>query len=214
MSTTAQLVGRVRIKAGQSSVQGVTQEVIVAHLNRAQEFLIWNLPVGAMPEVCETATGSLVASRATLPSDLVFERSVRVGNPLVKCLPQPVSMLDELVHNPWKAPSATQPYYFIWMNADDDSVKVHIELGAPTSTAAYEIRYVKMPADLAMSASDPVWSERFCDLLVLFATMRLREAERNFPERNRLWGQLEERVAVLRSRYQPKQRSEGTPSYM
>jgi len=213
MSTTAQLVGRVRYKSGQESVQAAVDEDILAHLNRGQEFLMWALHVSAMPEHTETATGNLTNSRVALPSDFAFEQLVEVGANLVTCRPWPVSGLDALDNIPQFTPSATQPFYYIWHNATDDAKRLHILLGDDSSTAAYSLRYVQKPPDLDLSGSDPLWNERCNDLLVDFAVMRMHESRGRRSQAQRIWGQIIDRVTRINGRHMPGPRHETRPTY-
>lgn len=215
MSTTAQLIGRVRFITGQASEQGVTDSDIVAHLNRGQEFLVWSLMASAMPEMCETATGSLNASRVALPSDFCFEQAVEVGTSLITARPYPVTQLDALEdgHIPQFAPSAEQPYYYIWHNATDGAKRLHILLGAPTSTAAYSLRYVRKPTDLDTTSEDPAWNERLCDVLVDWGAMRVHEHLKNFEEMDYRWTLIVDRLRTINSRFQVGQRHETRPSF-
>lgn len=213
MSTTAQLVGRVRYKAGQESVQGVVNADILAHLNRGQEFLLWAVHVSAMPELTEVATGTLTNSRVGLPADFAFEQLVEVGSSLVTCEPYPVSQLDALDNIPQFTPSTTQPYYYIWHNATDNARRLHIVQGAPTSTAAYSLRYIKQPADLDLTSSDPIWAERLNDLLVDFAVLRLHEGRQRRADSLKMWGRIVERVYRINGRHMPGKLYELGPSY-
>lgn len=213
MSTTAQLVGRVRYKAGQWSVQAVADADIVAHLNRGQEFLMWGLHVSAMPEHTETATGSLTNSRVGVPSDFAFEQLVEVGATLVTCRPWPVSALDALGNIPQFAPSTSQPYYYIWYNATDEAERLQIELGNASSTAAYSLRYVQLPADLAMTDSDPIWDERSNDLLVDFAVSRLTDSQGRRGDAQRMMHRIIQRIIRINGRFMAGTRHERTPSF-
>jgi len=203
MATTATLIGRVRYATGQASTQAFTDNAIVAHLNRAQEFLLWTLMVGAMPEMTETATGTLTNSRVALPADFAYEQAVEVGATLVTARPIAITELDAVDNSriPQWAASAEQPWYYIWKNATDSAVRLHILVGAPSSAAAYSLRYVKKPAELAATGSNPVWNERACDLLVDFAAMRVNENLGNHAEKRRRMQNITNRIALINSRF-------------
>jgi hypothetical protein len=216
MSTTAELMGRVRFSTGQHSEQSQQDEEVLAHLNRGQEFLIWALAVSAMPEMTETATGSLTNSRVALPNDFAFEQLVEVGSTLVTCRPYPVSKLDALEGGITQfTPSTSQPYYYIWYNRTDGADRLHILLGNDSSTAAYSLRYVKKPTDLDLTANDPVWNERANDVLVDFAAMRVMENMGNIAEAQRRWRELIlPRIARINGRHRADgKRHETRPSF-
>lgn len=214
MSTTAQLVGRVRYKAGLQSIQAVANEDIVAHLNRGQEFLMWGLHVSAMPEMSELASGTLTNSRVGLPADFGFEQLVEVGSTLKTARPVAPSQLDQLSNIPQHAPSATQPWYYIWHNATDNARRLHIEIGAPASTAAYELRYIQSPTDIDLVSSNPEWRERYNDLLVDFAVSRLLDGEGNRAAGRRIFFSVVARMTEINQRWIESQRKyELTPSF-
>jgi|GEM_PF-5036250 len=203
MATTATLIGRVRYATGQASQQAFTDDAIVGHLNRAQEFLLWTLMVGAMPEMTETVTGSLSSSRVALPADFAYEQAVEVGSTLVTARPIAITELDAVDNSriPQWAASLEQPWYYIWKNATDGAVRLHILVGDDDADDAYALRYVKKPAELAATGSDPVWNERACDLLVEFAAMRVNENIGNHAEKRRRMQNITNRIALINSRF-------------
>ncbi len=203
------LKSRVRAILGQPSKQGVEDAWIYLHLNRAQYDLGWRLCDAAMPELTAVATGNMTASAIALPSDFWRERELYVGAEGVRARRWPVSQLDALATNVHITPSADMPFYYIW-DTGAGTVKLLVDIGSPTSTAAYELFYVKCPTAMS-DTSDPVWSEECCDLLVMFAVARFRESAREYQEAERVWRAYRDAIAVVNSRHEDGTLYEGTP---
>lgn len=157
----------MRAHTGQVSESGLLEVDIFYFLNLAQSNLVRRLNDNAIPELCAIATGSLTAARVALPSDFMRERFVEFGASSIRARRWDISELDALDTNTLTTPSTTNPFYYIWYNATDGALRLHIDVGA-TSTAAYALHYVKQPADMTTSV-DPVIGKDKHGLLVEYA---------------------------------------------
>ncbi len=197
--TTQALRDKVRERLGKASEYGFTDDALYSYLTEAQRAIIAMLPDAALPGATATATGNLTASEAALPSDFWRERLVLVGDDEIEAKPWSVAEADLLNY---LTPSATNPYYFIFYSATAGGVRLIVQQGDPSSTAAYKVLYVKVPPALSDTV-DPVLSSAYHEAMVDFAVMRCREARTEWAEADRLLTQFQRCMAAVASRYVP-----------
>ena len=182
------LVDLVRAHLGEASQQGMLTVDIYAFLNRAQYQVARRLNDNAIPELCEIATGSLTNSRVGLPSDFIRERYVDIGATNIRARRWNISELDALDNNTLYTPSPTKPYYYIWYNATDAALRLHVDISAPTSSSAYALHYIKAPTDMSDSLDPILTADKHgmlvaCTLWMCWHQMgQPKEAERQWRE--------------------------------
>jgi len=194
------LMSRVRSRVGQRTQQGILDVHLYLFLNRAQQDLMWRLHDAAMPEMTDIAAGTLTNSRVGLPADFMRERLCLVGSGTVQARRIGLTDLDSLTRDTLMAASADNPYYYIWENATDNAKRLHLEIGAPTSTAAYQLYYIKQPTDMD-DLTDPILGSDKYNLLVDFAVKRVREMQGEYEEAGGIWKQYVGGIGKINSRY-------------
>jgi len=198
----------VRARIGEPSETGVETVDIYAFLNEAVYDVMWRINDGAMPEMTDLATGTLTNSRVALPATFWREWLVQIGASDYVAQQWDISELDALANNTLTAPSATNPYYFVWYNVTDAAIRLHVEVGNPADSSAYDIFFVKTPTDMSDSV-DPELTAALHELLVDYCTMRCREQRGEYGEAERLRRGYIAKIDAINSRYREGSRNEG-----
>lgn len=194
------MVAAVRARSGLESVQQVTDADLFRFLNRGQQYLAQALRLEIMPAIKKRATGSLSSSMLTLPADFMYEQILMIGTDEVVARPFATAHYDQIVGNTFSEPATSEPYYQIWYDLTAGAVRMKVYVGNAASTAAYVLDYIADPPDIDTD-TDPVVPASVQDMMVEFATARVREYQRDPGEKERLFAQLHERINALNSRY-------------
>lgn len=195
----------VRVRVGEPSKTGILDAQVLAYLNAAQDDLLIRVDNGALGSVSETDTGNLTAAAepchtgavsVALPADFVREIIVMYDDIQAKLVE--VSELDQLDDSYHRAPSTTNPYYYIWNEL------LYVEAGT-TAQTAYSLYHINRPAVLTLTV-DPTISDEFFGMMEDFAVARCREQTGDYDEKRRILEQYKNRCIVLNSRW-------GAPVY-
>lgn len=207
---TQGLRDKVRARLGQWSVAGVLDADIYLFLQRGQVDLGWWLRDAALVELTGTTSGTLTNSRVGLPTDFWRERLLQIGEAEVEAKRWNVSDVKDLQGNELVGPSADNPYYFIWYDLTDTAVRLKVDIDAPTSTAAYALEHLKVPA-APNATRDPVLNAAYHDLMVDFAVACCLESVRRYREGEAIRRARLDKIGAVSSHYAPGPLQQGVP---
>lgn len=191
------LVVNVRRRLGEQATSGLADAEIYQMLERGQRALGWLLRDAAIPDLTGYATGTLTASEAALPTDFWRVRALVVGGVVAKAWP--IEEEGELGVG-MVQPSATDVYYKIWWDTATSLPKLLVKIGDDASTAAYEVFYIRVPADIS-STVDPVLGTPLHDLIEDFAVIECLKLRKRHDEAAIETGYFLRRVAIVNSRF-------------
>lgn len=202
---TKVLMANVRVRVGEASKTGILDAQVLAYLNAAQDDILIRVDNGPLGSVSETATGDLTtaaepchtgAVSIALPADFVREIIVLYDDIQAKCID--ISKLDQVDDNYHRAPTTTNPYYYIWNEL------LYVEAGV-TTTTAHSLYHINRPAVLSLTV-DPTISDEFFGMMEDFAVALCREQTGDYEEKRRIRQQYKDRCTILNSRW-------GAPVY-